>query len=624
MSESTDNKIPGQDKRLDTSDSDIAAPSEVVSVAGSVKHSKQSISSERQIKFERAQKCLENAALVSKRIKEHRKATAELLGRPFEEDVGDTASELATTISEKTGYSVATDTSTTLSVQDALNIPGISESLANTLKQKEILMERIKHYKEISKRPMKKVVPTTRKDSTSDTLDVKKGSENTDITKLTNLIKEKDNNLSIMQVKMRAMETTILDLQEKINEKDQIIEAKNKATTLISESLSKKEKDTLDLLEDTKHQMIKMQNNFIEMETEWKEEKLKLKQEIEDKNEKIKSLEEANTILENSRFDISVAHSKLAEELDLKVIEINELRDKIRQLEDDFSKRVQEDDTESKIEKGTLEISNMEELSKKIELLEQINLELRQANKEFENQLALNQETKSNTSPSKKGSPLPTRKGGRNSASKLKSPWSHLSSETSQPEQDKKGKFDKSKSDLVIQSLNKEILQKEYLISEKDALIAELKSSNEMKEATIKELQLLIDSQQESVKMVDIGILVDLKETTKEDSNVTEIISVDLKNLEDKLQLAQNQIVKLNEEIDVGNKNMIKVKSNFKLKIKQMQKTIENFSKVSDAHAEIVKLNEEIHQLTQKVAELEEEKGNLQLHLVDYDGGRRK
>lgn len=40
-------------------------------------------SSERQIKFERAQKCLENAALVSKRIKEHRKATAELLGRPF-------------------------------------------------------------------------------------------------------------------------------------------------------------------------------------------------------------------------------------------------------------------------------------------------------------------------------------------------------------------------------------------------------------------------------------------------------------------------------------------------------------------------------------------------------------
>lgn len=41
---------------------------------------------------------------------------------------------------------------------------------------------------------------------------------------------------------MKAMETTILDLQEKINEKDQIIEAKNMATTLMSDSLSKKGK----------------------------------------------------------------------------------------------------------------------------------------------------------------------------------------------------------------------------------------------------------------------------------------------------------------------------------------------------------------------------------------------
>lgn len=65
-------------------------------------------------------------------------------------------------------------------------------------------------------------------------------SENSDISKLVSSIKEKDNNLSVMQVKMKAMETTILDLQEKINEKDQIIEAKNRATTLISDSLSKK------------------------------------------------------------------------------------------------------------------------------------------------------------------------------------------------------------------------------------------------------------------------------------------------------------------------------------------------------------------------------------------------
>lgn len=57
---------------------------------------------------------------------------------------------------------------------------------------------------------------------------------------LINAIKEKENTLSVMQVKIKAMESTILDLQEKINEKDQIIEAKNKATILMSDSLSKK------------------------------------------------------------------------------------------------------------------------------------------------------------------------------------------------------------------------------------------------------------------------------------------------------------------------------------------------------------------------------------------------
>lgn len=49
-----------------------------------------------------------------------------------------------------------------------------------------------------------------------------------------------------MQVKIKALETTILDLQEKINEKDQVIEAKNKATTLITDSLSKKGKERIE------------------------------------------------------------------------------------------------------------------------------------------------------------------------------------------------------------------------------------------------------------------------------------------------------------------------------------------------------------------------------------------
>ncbi|CAG5009650.1 unnamed protein product [Parnassius apollo] len=627
---------------MDAPDSNLAVTSsEVSSVVGSVKNNKHSTSSERQIKFERAQKCLENAALVSKRIKEHRKATAELLGRPFDDDVTDTASEMASTMSERTGYSAATETSTTLSVQDALNIPGISESLANTLKQKELLMERIKQYKEISKRPIKKSTPI-KSESLADTSmqDVKKDADATDFTSLINRIKEKDNMLSILQVKMKAMETTILDLQEKINEKDQIIEAKNKATTLISDSLSKKEKDTLDLLEDTRQQMTKMQSNFIAMESEWKAEKQKLLEEIDEKDEKIKSLEEANLILENSRFEVSVAHSKLAEELESKNKEILQLQERIEAITHKSVQELSADEGADKDvdeEKGTREITNMMELTKKIELLEQINCQMRQTNKELEIQLASMSLEQKSSSPSKKASPHSTRKGGRSTASKTKSPWSNLSIDPVHPETEKSNvKSDTVKHEMVVQSLNKDILDKEYLISQKDDLISKLKLEIDEQSSTINKLEIKMKTQNSDANKVHVGVCTEAQDilvqlpikTSAEESrgphieSLDENIIEDVNTLQEKLKSAQNQIDSLNEEINIANKSMIKVKSNYKMKLKQMQKTIDNFSKVSDANAEIVKLNEELHQLSQKVAELEEEKGNLQLHLVDYDSGR--
>ncbi|KOB76705.1 putative viral A-type inclusion protein [Operophtera brumata] len=584
MSDNKNINIAPETGKFDPVDANIAS-SEVSSVVGSVKTAKTphkvSTSTERQIKFERAQKCLENAALVSKRIKEHRKATAELLGKPFEDDDGgDTASEVASTMSERTGYSVATDTSTTI------------ESLANTLKQKELLMERIKQYKEIDK--------------------------NTE--QIINTLKDKENALSVIQVKMRAMETTILDLQEKINEKDQIIEAKNKATSLISDSLSKKERDTMALLEDTRQQMTKMQENFITMETEWKEEKQRYLKDIDVKEEKIRSLEEANSILETSRFEISVEHSKLLEELESKAKEISQLEEKIQSLSlivEEKPSEKEKDDYDD--EKGSREIADMVELTKKVELLEQLNCQIRQTNKELENKLTTITEVKqAAAAPTKKGSPLPARKGGRNTASKMKSPWSHLSSESLPQETDKKiAKGEISRLEMLIQSLSKDLLDKEYLISQKDELITELKKPSET-----------------AADMVDAGTITEETESqnTESDDNKVEydpsmtqsaVEHLNVNQLEAELKKAQEQISLLNNDIEAANKNMIKVKSTHKLKLKQMQKTIDNFSKVSDVNAEIVRLNEELHQLSQKVAEVEEEKGNLQLHLVDYDSGRQ-
>ncbi|XP_037967842.2 protein lava lamp [Plutella xylostella] len=635
------------------SESNIAvSSSDIASVTGGPripKASSISSTSERQKKFEKAQRCLENAAQVSKRIKEHRRATAELLGKTFEDDdVGDTASEAASIVSERTGYSVATDVSSTsvLSVQDALNLPGISESLANTLKQKEILMERIKQYKEISKRPINKSSPISRRESVAESKDVSlKVTDKSDISQIQNKLKEKENALSLMQVKVKALETTVLDLQETISEKDQIIEAKTKATSLMSDSLSKKEKDSLTLLEDTRQQMTKMQENFIAMESEWKQEKESLLKEIENKNEKISHLKEGNSILENARFEISVAHAKLTEELEIRNKQICELEEKINELSS--SKPIVETPKEAiepEQEKGSLEIANMVELTKRIELLENLNCQIRQTNKELENKLAaVSTEPKSATSsPSKKASPVPTRKGGRNTSVKAKSPWSKISSESLPQETDKKQKQNEvNKLEMIVQSLNKDILDKEYALSEKDTIISELTKSVSEKEAEINELtQKSLEVSQTAVEKVDVGIITEHEENTKladsqasKESTYTEQSgadsSTDIDNpiekiqcLEAELKAAHDEIATLNEEIDAANKNMIKVKSNQKLKFKQMQKTIENFSKVSDTNAEIIKLNEEVHQLSQKVAELEEEKGNLQLHLVDYDSGR--
>lgn len=385
--------------------------------------------------------------------------------------------------------------------------------------------------------------------------------------------------------------------------------------------------------------MTKMQENFISMETEWKEEKQRLMKEIELKDEKISNLEEANTILENSRFEITVAHSKLLEELDLKNKQISELEETIKNLSADQttegSPKEKEDFEE---EKGSLEISQMVELSKKVELLEQINCQIRQTNIELENKLAaVNTEPKvagASSSPSKKASPVPGRKG-RNTASKMKSPWSNLSSESLSQEPEKKGnKNEITKLEMLVQSLNKDILEKEYMISQKDTLISELQSLKTVQETTIKDLK---SAQiKSSADVVHVGVITEPEETEAKSVDAEKVKDaheptlpaaeqiLDVQELEEKLKAAQQQIIALNEEVDLANKNMVKVKSGHKLKLKQMQKTIDNFSKVSDSNAEIVKLNEEMHQLTQKVAELEEEKGNLQLHLVDYDSGRRK
>nr|CAD7398304.1 unnamed protein product [Timema poppensis] len=82
--------------------------------------------------------------------------------------------------------------------------------------------------------------------------------------------------------------------------------------------------------------------------------------------------------------------------------------------------------------------------------------------------------------------------------------------------------------------------------------------------------------------------------------------------LEEKATADKGDVGQLAEQLDAANKQLIKVKAQHAGKIKNLKKQLDSLKKVSDA-------NEEITRLQNKVAELEEDKGNLQLHLVDFD-----
>lgn len=384
------------------------------------------------------------------------------------------------------------------------------------------------------------------------------------------------------------------------------------------------------LLEDTRQQMVQMQEKFLAMEKEWQDERQSLVNEIQTRDETICQLQEVNTILENSRFEITEAHSKTLEELEIKKNEIVELQRKLEDIEKSLLDKETKNISAIEEEKGSLEIASMGELTKKIELLELLNCQIRQTNKELEIKLATTTadiKTSTISSPKKGHSPVPTRKSGRNTAAKIKSPWSNLSESSSQDSEKKQSKND-TKIDMVVQALNKEILDKEYIISQKEMAIQELQENDIKKDNLIKTLNETISEKETNIHNMQLELEnmlnKDTVKTAVPNENIPTYNEAIIKDLETKLQEAHIQIDALNLEIEAANKNMLKVKSNNKIKIKQMQKTIDNFSRISDANTEIIKLNEEVQQLTQKVAELEEEKGNLQLHLVDYDSGRCK
>ena len=301
--------------------------------------------------------------------------------------------------------------------------------------------------------------------------------------------------------KVQKLERKILDLEENLREKESVIEARTKAVTLLSENLTKKKKDVVDSLEDTKQEMFKMQETFLEAELSYKDELNRLDRIINEGQNKSQNLTEKCEILEKSRYDLTIENSELKTKLEevqdlvnasTKISELNKLNETLQKQISNIENQRYEFITEDEVG----EVESRVDLLQKIKSLEEL-LETR--NNEFD-----------------------------------------------QLEE----KLQEKTVELNVVNANFKVVQEKYNSMEPKSLFPS---------------------------------------DTNADAE------------------AQAEITKLKQQLDDSNKSMIKTK----LKIKQLQKQVDSFKK-TDTNKEFAKLTDEVQALTQRNAELEEQRSNLQ------------
>lgn len=173
-------------------------------------------------------------------------------------------------------------------------------------------------------------------------------------------------------INVQNLKSKVLDLEEALKEKECVIEARTQAVSLLSENLSLKGKNTVDLLEETKLEMQEMQKKFIEAENGYRVEIERLKSEIEEKNFKIENMDQVNDILETTRFDLTVKNSELEEKFDgvqefsNKLSELNKINHnlqlRIATLENEKKSDIDVDELQATIEKLQLENDDLKKM----------------------------------------------------------------------------------------------------------------------------------------------------------------------------------------------------------------------------------------------------------------------
>ncbi|XP_076376935.1 uncharacterized protein LOC143259292 isoform X2 [Megalopta genalis] len=395
-------------------------------------------------------------------------------------------------------------------------------------------------------------------------------------------IREKENKIAELNNKIVELEATVIDLQENLKEKDSVIESKTKAVTLMSADLSKKGKTTLDTLEDTKDEMRTMQEHFVLLESSLKNKNENLLMQLQERDNKITELEESV-----NRYEEEVNKQKLSESASA-----------------DFSRSTMDTLVETK--------EAMKSMQENFVLIESSlkakNDNLLQQLQDYEIKLA---EANQRIFKLESGAGIerdPTVDDLQYKLGKLEHSHKQL--------QDEKYELQKSIADLqdkivnISANGNGAVIEKDNRIVELENLVEELKQSNKLLEEESKaELQKLLadmtlKNEEYANKITDLETLVHKLEEEKSDiaARLPDESAVD----------TDEKVAKLSKELEDLNRSMIKMKAQHKNKIKNLQKQLESFKMVSDTNAELVKL-------ANQVALLEEEKGNLQLNLVDFD-----
>lgn len=398
-------------------------------------------------------------------------------------------------------------------------------------------------------------------------------------------IQEKESKITELNNKILELEATIMDLQENLKEKDSVIESKTKAVTLMSADLSKRGKTTLDTLEDTKDEMRTMQEHFVLLETSLKNKNENLLMQLQERDDKIVELEDSV-----DRFRKQINEQKLSETASV-----------------DFSRSTMDTLVETKEAMKSMQenfvLMESSLKAKNDNLLEQL--------KDYELKLA---EANERVFKLESGIGIvrdPTVDELQFKLEKLEHNNKQL--------QDEKYELQKSVAELqdkivnISMHGNGAIVEKDNRIIELENLVEELKQSNKFLEEESKaELQkqvadLTLKNEEYSNKITDLENFVHKLEEEKNE--------IAAKLPEEGIIKEDEKVAKLTKELEELNKNMIKIKAKHKSKIKSLQQQLENFKKISDTNAELVRLGNQ-------VALLEEEKasaGDWQERVVDLE-----